>query len=914
MRDIKVGLRRTVFYSISGGFVSVAFGLLGAGAAQAKLLPGDGPGAAQPKAAPSGDAGLKAASALPGPGGVMAKAANAAVKANESVKKDSGNRRGSASTGNSGSKKTSGNGDKKTSGNGDSESGGDSKDVQRSASSRSGDDDSEKASKDKTKPDRAKSEKDLDNLLRVTPGAGAVRIANEARKVGESPAKSSGESGGGKSNAKSGGSVPGMVGSVSEVSPQSETEKGEQAGKGDSVPDSDAGDVLRPIVGLPARAGSSQLDSVRGLATVKTSDDSAGTFPIRMPDPNPVPRNADPDRRQPPKYDDVAHGKVIDRGEAGRGKYEEDHGDGVTTVKDLKTGTVYVNGFDVSRPGAPPVSKLIPALQDSLKKKAPDCATNATLECGDPEKEAVADTARRVEELCSGAIKCSDDFVLGAVSTRINRGEQPTAGNGATEIMKTAVENGGTGRMVGRSLPGPRIGSLPRISPGAKGGPVKGPVRSGTSTREAGGTAVRPAPATRIPRAASTRPVDRAASVAGAETRAASARSAATRPADRKTVAPSDAAQVPTLPRTGRPAAKTAEKGTARPSEDKNAQQPDTGASCPPPNSFVPGTMVLMADGTYKPIEQVRLGDRVLATDPTTGLTQARPVINLIPGQGLKELVRITVDTDGDQGNATGTVTATDKHPFWVADTGHWTDAEDLDRGHLLRTPDGRLLEVVAVHEWTQHQQVHNLTIEGLHTYYVNAGGQDILTHNADEEDCGADDGPEGRNLRGKDPLVPDDAETSSRDRSQPSAGTPNHSHDEPPSVTAARRELPPPVVRNSGAKTHGRWTTSGEPDRLEPIISGTQDDMYDETVRYLEKLGLQRYAIASHVETKLAVYMARTGLRDVTVTINHVPCRGPLGCDTLLPTILPEGARLTVYGTAKDGTPTVNTYTGRRK
>jgi hypothetical protein len=76
---------------------------------------------------------------------------------------------------------------------------------------------------------------------------------------------------------------------------------------------------------------------------------------------------------------------------------------------------------------------------------------------------------------------------------------------------------------------------------------------------------------------------------------------------------------------------------------------------CATPNSFVPGTPVLLADGTYKPIEQVSVGDRVLATDPVTGLTQARPVINLIPGQGLKELVRITVDTDGNQGDATGT-------------------------------------------------------------------------------------------------------------------------------------------------------------------------------------------------------------------------------------------------------------------
>jgi hypothetical protein len=173
---------------------------------------------------------------------------------------------------------------------------------------------------------------------------------------------------------------------------------------------------------------------------------------------------------------------------------------------------------------------------------------------------------------------------------------------------------------------------------------------------------------------------------------------------------------------------RTPDAGTNASRRERDTAEAAT--ECATPNSFVPGTPVLLADGTYKPIEQIKLGDRVLATDPTGNLTQGRPVIALIPGQGLKKLVRITVDTDGDRGNATGTVTATDEHPFWEARTGRWTDAEDLDRGNLLRTPDGRLLEVVDVHEWAQQQQVHNLTVDGLHTYYVNAGGQDLLTHN----------------------------------------------------------------------------------------------------------------------------------------------------------------------------------------
>ncbi|MEV4078286.1 RHS repeat-associated core domain-containing protein [Nonomuraea fuscirosea] len=51
-------------------------------------------------------------------------------------------------------------------------------------------------------------------------------------------------------------------------------------------------------------------------------------------------------------------------------------------------------------------------------------------------------------------------------------------------------------------------------------------------------------------------------------------------------------------------------------------------------NSFAPGTKVVLADGTSKPIEQIRTGDQVLATDPQTGKTEAKPVIAIITGVG----------------------------------------------------------------------------------------------------------------------------------------------------------------------------------------------------------------------------------------------------------------------------------------
>ena len=77
-----------------------------------------------------------------------------------------------------------------------------------------------------------------------------------------------------------------------------------------------------------------------------------------------------------------------------------------------------------------------------------------------------------------------------------------------------------------------------------------------------------------------------------------------------------------------------------------------------------------MADGTYRAIEEVKLGDEVLATDPELGVTEARPIVAVIAGDGDKELVQLTVDTDGAEGDAEGTVVATGGHPFWVDEPG----------------------------------------------------------------------------------------------------------------------------------------------------------------------------------------------------------------------------------------------------
>ncbi|MEU8246087.1 RHS repeat-associated core domain-containing protein [Nonomuraea sp. NPDC048916] len=155
----------------------------------------------------------------------------------------------------------------------------------------------------------------------------------------------------------------------------------------------------------------------------------------------------------------------------------------------------------------------------------------------------------------------------------------------------------------------------------------------------------------------------------------------------------------------------------------------------PPGNSFVPGTKVLMADGTSKPIEEVKIGGEVLATDPTTSRTEPRPVTALIAGQGTKRLVKLTIDIDGDRGDATGSITATHNHPFWVPALRLWMPAAQLQPGMWLQTSAGTHVQVTAIQKWTATQRVHNLTIDEHHTYHVLAGDQAILVHNDGDDD-----------------------------------------------------------------------------------------------------------------------------------------------------------------------------------
>ncbi|MFI6682440.1 polymorphic toxin-type HINT domain-containing protein [Streptomyces sp. NPDC050485] len=145
---------------------------------------------------------------------------------------------------------------------------------------------------------------------------------------------------------------------------------------------------------------------------------------------------------------------------------------------------------------------------------------------------------------------------------------------------------------------------------------------------------------------------------------------------------------------------------------------------------FLAGTKVLMADKSAKNIESVKIGDRVVSTDPISGKTEQQEVSDLIITDYDKSFNKLTIATD----RGSELLTATREHPFWSPSESKWVEADSLQRGMTLKTADGSAAEVQSNTSFTERARTYNLTVDSLHTYYVFAGHTPVLVHN---EVCG---------------------------------------------------------------------------------------------------------------------------------------------------------------------------------
>ncbi|MFJ6436878.1 polymorphic toxin-type HINT domain-containing protein [Streptomyces sp. NPDC091416] len=143
-------------------------------------------------------------------------------------------------------------------------------------------------------------------------------------------------------------------------------------------------------------------------------------------------------------------------------------------------------------------------------------------------------------------------------------------------------------------------------------------------------------------------------------------------------------------------------------------------------HSFLPGTGVLLADGTHRAIEEIKVGDTVTTTDTATGKTVKKKVVDTITTEDDKAFTDITIATD----DGLSSIIATDTHPFWVPELKEWIQAGELQIGQWLRTSAGTHVQITALSHYTKKQRTHDLTIQDIHAYYVLAGATPVLVHN----------------------------------------------------------------------------------------------------------------------------------------------------------------------------------------
>ena len=129
---------------------------------------------------------------------------------------------------------------------------------------------------------------------------------------------------------------------------------------------------------------------------------------------------------------------------------------------------------------------------------------------------------------------------------------------------------------------------------------------------------------------------------------------------------------------------------------------------------------VATEDG-LKPIEEVKVGDKVLAYDEATGEKAYKKVVRLFRNE-TKEWYHIFVNDEE--------IVCTGGHPFYSTKYGKFITAKDLKTDDKLLFSNGEygIINRIKVEVLAEPQTTYNFEVEDFHTYYV--GENEVLVHN----------------------------------------------------------------------------------------------------------------------------------------------------------------------------------------
>ena len=145
------------------------------------------------------------------------------------------------------------------------------------------------------------------------------------------------------------------------------------------------------------------------------------------------------------------------------------------------------------------------------------------------------------------------------------------------------------------------------------------------------------------------------------------------------------------------------------------------GQACSTVNQcFKEGTLVETEEG-LKPIEEIEVGDKVLAYDEATGEQAYKPVVQLFRNTSHEWII---VKVNGVE------IESTPGHKYYLPKSNSWVSAKDLQVGTKVLLSDGGFGEIerVIYKYYNTAQTTYNFEVADFHTYYVSENG--VLVHN----------------------------------------------------------------------------------------------------------------------------------------------------------------------------------------
>lgn len=162
-------------------------------------------------------------------------------------------------------------------------------------------------------------------------------------------------------------------------------------------------------------------------------------------------------------------------------------------------------------------------------------------------------------------------------------------------------------------------------------------------------------------------------------------------------------------------------KGPRFPSGTKSRTSGCTGR-----NSFTGDTLVLMADGSTKRIDEIKAGDKVTNSDPESVNTEQHEVLYVHATDKDKYYVDLTISTP----TGVEVISTTDHHRFYSVTVGDWVYASGLKAGDELNTPGNGRAVVGGLRQYTAQLRTFDLDVDIVDTFYVLAGETPVLVHN----------------------------------------------------------------------------------------------------------------------------------------------------------------------------------------